>query len=114
MRRLLLGDKRVRVRDEGESPRAPLLCIHGAGGSSVAWMDVVRRLSPRRRVIAPDLPGHGQSDPWIASGTDPGTDPGHDVSLDLYRDAVGTVCATLGVKKAILVGHSMGGAIALR
>ena len=37
---------------------------HGAGSSSVLWMDLVRRLSPRRRVLAPDLPGHGQSDPW--------------------------------------------------
>ena len=101
MRRLLIGDKRVRVRDEGESSRAPLVCVHMAGGSSVAWMDVVRRVSGRRRVVAIDLPGHGQSDPW------------HDVSLDLYRDAVGTVCAELGIARAVLVGHSMGGAIAL-
>jgi len=47
-------------------------------------------------------PGHGQSDPW------------HGVSIDLYRDFIGTVCATLAVEKAVIVGHSMGGAIALR
>jgi pimeloyl-ACP methyl ester carboxylesterase len=76
--------------------------IHGAAGSSVAWMDVVRRASGRRRVIAPDLPGHGQSVLW------------DEVSLDVYRDFVGTVCATLGIAQAVLVGHSMGGAIALR
>lgn len=102
MRRLILGDKRLRVRDEGESSQCPLVLVHGAGASSVTWMDVVRRASGRRRCVAPDLPGHGQSDAW------------HDVSLDLYRDAVGTVCAKLDVPRAVLVGHSMGGAIALR
>lgn len=102
MRRLILGDKRLRLRDEGESSRCPLVFIHGAGASSVTWMDVVRRASGRRRCVAPDLPGHGQSDPW------------HDASLDVYRDAVGTVCAKLEVARAVLVGHSMGGAIALR
>lgn len=101
MRRLVLGDKRVRVRDEGEGKRAPLVCIHGAGSSSVVWMDLVRRVAPERRVIALDLPGHGQSDAW------------HETSIALYRDAVGTVCATLGVARAVLVGHSMGVAIAL-
>ena len=64
MRRLKIGDKLLRVRDEGEGKKTPLVCIHGAGGSSVIWMDTVRRLSPKRRVVAPDLPGHGQSDRW--------------------------------------------------
>jgi pimeloyl-ACP methyl ester carboxylesterase len=102
MKRLLIGDRRVRVRDEGESARPPLVLVHGAGASSVVWLDVVRRLAGRRRVIAPDLPGHGQSDPW------------HEISLDAYRDAVGTICARLGVGRAVLVGHSLGGAVALR
>jgi pimeloyl-ACP methyl ester carboxylesterase len=118
MRRLRIGDKLLRVRDEPEpapDPRrspSPLLLLHGAGSSSVIWIDVLRRivagpgpgpgLGATRRVIAPDLPGHGQSDPW------------HDKpSLDGYRDAVGTVCAKLGVPRAVLVGHSMGGAVAL-
>ncbi|MSP62941.1 MAG: alpha/beta fold hydrolase [Myxococcales bacterium] len=106
MRRLLIGDRKVRIRDEGDSARkAPVVLIHGAGGSSVAWMDVVKRLAPRRRVIAPDLPGHGQSDPWHGVSS---------VTMDLYRDFVGTLCAHLGMKRVVLVGHSMGGAIALR
>ena len=104
MRRLKIGDKLLRVRDEGEGKRTPLVCIHGAGGSSVIWMDTVRRLSPRRRVVALDLPGHGQSDRWH---------PPSEVSIAMYRDAVGTVCANLKINKAILVGHSMGGQIAL-
>jgi pimeloyl-ACP methyl ester carboxylesterase len=94
----------MRVRDEGEGKRPPLVCVHGAGSSSVVWMDVVRRLSPQRRVVAPDLPGHGQSDRWH---------PPDDVSIGMYRDAVGTVCAELKIERAILMGHSMGALIAL-
>src|SRR5258708_13965360 len=103
MRRLRIGDRVVRLRDEGEGPKPPLVCIHGAGSSSVIWMDLVRRLAPRRRVVAPDLPGHGQSDRW------------HDgeVTIEQHRDAVGTVCAELQIARAVLVGHSMGGLIAL-
>jgi pimeloyl-ACP methyl ester carboxylesterase len=67
-------------------------------------MDVVKRIAPRRRVVAPDLPGHGQSDRWH---------PPPEVSIPMYRDAVGTVCANLEIDKVVLVGHSMGGLIAL-
>jgi len=104
MRRLRVGDRNLRVRDEGESTRPPLVCVHGAGSSSVVWMEVVRRLSPQRRVVAIDLPGHGQSDRWHAPD---------DVTIAMYRDAVGTVCAQLKVERAILMGHSMGALIAL-
>src|SRR3954469_24825376 len=102
MRRLRIGvpndTRNLRVRDEGDSKKSPLVCVHGAGSSSVVWMDVVRRLSPQRRVVAPDLPGHGQSDRWHAP---------HDVRMVMYRDAVGTVCAKLEIERAILMGHSM-------
>jgi 3-oxoadipate enol-lactonase len=106
MRRLKIGDRLVRVRDEGEGKKPPLVFVHGAGSSSVVWMDAVRRLHPRRRVVAPDLPGHGQSAKWHDDRHD-------DVSVAMYRDAVGTVCATLKLDKVVLVGHSMGGQIAL-
>jgi pimeloyl-ACP methyl ester carboxylesterase len=108
MRRLRVGEppheKLLRLRDEGEGRRPPLVCIHGAGSSSVIWMDVVRRVSPARRVVAPDLPGHGQSDRWH---------PPDEVSIDMYRDAVGTVCAQSKIERAVLMGHSMGVLVAL-
>lgn len=70
--------------------------------SSVVWMDLVRRFAPGRRVVAPDLPGHGQSDRW------------HDaISIAGYAEAVGTICATLKLGRAVLIGHSMGAAVAL-
>jgi 3-oxoadipate enol-lactonase len=101
MTRLRIGDRLMRLRDEGEGQKPPVVLIHGAGSSSVVWMDAVRRIAPRRRVIAPDLPGHGQSDRW------------HDPSIQMYQEAVGTMCATLKLTRVILVGHSMGAQIAL-
>lgn len=99
----------LRVRDEPEphdqhdpSQRVPLLCLHGAGMSSVVWMDVVRRLSPQRRVVAPDLPGHGQSARGCA------------VSIDWYRDTVVALRERLGMSRVAVMGHSMGAAIALK
>lgn len=108
MRRLRIGPKILRIRDEPEpSPShagapTPLVCIHGAGMSGVVWMSLVRQIAPARRIIAPDLPGHGQSDPW------------HEQSIDLYRDAVGTMCAQLKVPRVVLIGHSLGGIVAIR
>jgi pimeloyl-ACP methyl ester carboxylesterase len=113
MRRLRVSEGLVlRVRDEGEAPpgsrRPALVCIHGAGASSVVWMDTVRRLSPRRRVMAPDLPGHGQSDLWPAHGEGPLS------TVHRYRDAVGTACALAGIQeRVVLMGHSLGGLVAL-
>jgi pimeloyl-ACP methyl ester carboxylesterase len=104
MRRLRIGDRILRVRDEGEGPKPPLVCIHGAGSSSVMFMEVVRRVSSRRRVVAIDLPGHGQSDRWHAPS---------EITIDMYRDAVGTMCASLKIERAVLLGHSMGGLVAL-
>ena len=112
MRRLRIGDKTLRVRDEPEpapDPKpgpVPLVCVHGAGMSSVVWMDAVRRLAPARRVIALDLPGHGQSDGWPLAN-------GNTSSIQTYRDAVGAVWQHLGLGRVVLVGHSMGGAVAL-
>ena len=108
MRRLRIGDKTLRVRDEPEPAPdpargpVPLVCLHGAGMSSVVWMDVVRRLAPARRVTAPDLPGHGQSASW----------PGGSL-IETYREAVGAVCQHLQLGRVVLVGHSLGGAVAL-
>jgi pimeloyl-ACP methyl ester carboxylesterase len=94
----------LRIRDEGEGAKTPICFVHGAGSSSVVWMDAVRRIAPRRRVIAIDLPGHGQSDRWH---------PPSEVSIAMYRDAVGTLCAELKIPKIIVAGHSMGGLVAL-
>lgn len=78
--------------------RPPLLLIHGAGGTHMHWPAALRRLAGWN-VYAPDLPGHGKS-----SG------PGR-ASIAAYRDVVYAFCQTLELRRVVLAGHSMGGAI---
>ncbi len=89
-------------RDEGEGP--PLLLLHGVGGTHTIWNDVIPALSPRFRVLAPDLRGHGRSVmPREA------TVGFADLKADLFR-----LLAAKGVDRAYLVGLSAGALLALR
>ena len=80
--------------------RPPVVLVHGAGGTHRHWLYQVRDL-PGARSYALDLPGHGRS-----SG------PGRD-SIPAYADWLIAFLDTAGLERAILVGHSMGGAICL-
>ncbi len=73
--------------------------IHGAGGSHQPWLYQVRTLS-RCTTYAPDLPGHGRSE-----------GPGRE-SIAAYGDWLVAFLDAVGLKQGVLVGHSMGGAIA--
>lgn len=81
---------------------APILLIHGWGGSGSYWQDTARRLSATTRVIVPDLPGTGRSQPVK--------------SAQNMFDQVATlkfVVEELGLEKVQIVGHSMGAAMTL-
>lgn len=78
----------------------PLILLHGAGGNLMHWPGELRRL-PNRTVYALDLPGHGHS----------GGEGRQDIAA--YADAVRRFCEALELSGTVLVGHSMGGAIAL-
>ncbi len=80
--------------------RPAVLLIHGAGGHSLSWPPQIRRLHGQR-VYALDLPAHGRSD---GIGRQRIEDYSNDV-LELLDE--------LRILRAVLVGHSMGGAIAL-
>lgn len=81
------------------SPYPPIVLVHGAGGSHLDWPGELRRL-PAANLISIDLPGHGKS---------PG--PGRNKVADYAADIVALLDA-LQWPKAIITGHSMGGAIA--
>jgi pimeloyl-ACP methyl ester carboxylesterase len=94
---------KIRYREWGADHTGdPIVLVHGAAAGSATFLDLGRRLGARHRTIALDLPGHGQS-PKVSQP----------ISIEAYRDLVGWLCAQLGLSHAILVGHSMGGAIAL-
>ncbi|WP_309669370.1 alpha/beta hydrolase [Gemmatimonas sp.] len=80
----------------------PIVLIHGAFTSSHLWQDVLPRLPKGHRVLVLDLLGHGRSDP---PGTHPMTVAGHATRVAALLDV-------LGVRRASLVGHGMGAAIA--
>jgi pimeloyl-ACP methyl ester carboxylesterase len=80
-------------------PGPPIVFIHGAGGTHQHWLYQVRDL-PRSPTYALDLPGHGRS-----------KGPGRDRVPD-YGDWLLAFLDAAGLERAVLVGHSMGGAIA--
>jgi len=82
-----------------EEEKLPVILLHGAGGSHLSWPAEVRRL-PGFSVYALDLPGHGKS-----GGRGRG-------SVADYVEVVRGFLEALGVERAIITGHSMGGAIA--
>jgi pimeloyl-ACP methyl ester carboxylesterase len=97
---ILVNGSAIAFSDTGSGPAAILL--HSSAGSRAQWRALTETLSGRRRVIAPDLRGYGES------GARPG-DP------DLADEAavVGALAARAG-GRIDLVGHSYGGAVALR
>lgn len=78
----------------------PVILIHGAGGSHLSWPATVRRMHGQR-VLAVDLPGHGRSNGLGRN------------SICEYVQSILELMDGIGIYKAILVGHSMGGGIAL-
>jgi pimeloyl-ACP methyl ester carboxylesterase len=77
-----------------------LVLIHGAGGDRYHWSPGLRRL-PGERVLAIDLPGHGES-----GGTG-------ERSIEGYRTQVESWMERIGLEQVVVAGHSMGGAISL-
>ena len=89
--------------DEPDRIAPTLLLVHGLFVSSASWEDVIPGLAARYRVVAPDLPGQGESDIW----------KNKTVSFSRYASFINTFCEKLGIKSAVIVGHSMGGGIAI-
>lgn len=83
-----------------DQDRTPLVLVHGAGGDHLHWPVQIRRLSGYR-VYALDLPGHGKS-------------RGHGLQdVGDYAQVVISWLNEMGIPKVIMIGHSMGSAIAL-
>ncbi|MBJ8345042.1 alpha/beta fold hydrolase [Antrihabitans sp. YC2-6] len=80
-----------------------VLLIHGIGDSSAAWIDLIPHLAEKYTVIAPDLLGHGRSDK-----------PRADYSVAAYANGMHDLLAVLGIDTATIVGHSLGGAVAMQ
>lgn len=95
-----LDGARIHYRSYGKGKDA-LVLIHGWGSNLTFWRDQIPEFAKRNRVIALDLPGHGESDkPQIA------------YSMDLFANAIDAVLRDAKVERAVVVGHSMGTPVA--
>ena len=92
------------VRRTGEADVEPVLFVHGLGGESLDWADVVELLAGHVDAYALDLPGFGESPP--ASD--------RDFSIDGHARAVVAAIHAIGRGRVHLVGNSLGGAVATR
>ncbi|MEI8147198.1 MAG: alpha/beta fold hydrolase BchO [Alphaproteobacteria bacterium] len=90
------------VQEMGQGPL--MLLIHGTGGATHSWRDMLPLLAARFHVVAPDLPGHG-----FTSAI-----PDSQMSLPGLARAVGSLMRSGELSPAIIIGHSAGAAIAIR
>ena len=95
-----LHGHQVVYRVAGQGP--PLVLVHGMVNSSRHWRAVAERLADRYTVIAPDLVGHGDS-----------ATPRGDYSLGAHATVIRDLLSALGIERASVVGHSLGGGIAM-
>ena len=102
LREVAIHGQRIAYRVAGDDGPT-LLCIHGITQDSTTWERVGRRLAGVARVIAVDLPGHGDSE-----------NPPGDHSLGAYASTCRDLLFALDQTSATVVGHSLGGGVALQ
>src|SRR6201992_3825864 len=98
---ITLHGHRVSYQRAGWGPLVVL--VHGIAGSSDTWNDVIESLAEHYTVVAPDLLGHGAS-----------AKPRGDYSLGAYASGIRDLLIALDIPAATVVGHSLGGGIAMQ
>ncbi len=95
---------RASYRTAGQDDGRPvLLLVHGLAGDAGTWGAVLEKLGEWAYVVAPDLPGHGGAEP-----------AGGDCSIPGYAAYLRDLLRLLGIGRASVVGHSLGGGVAMQ
>jgi pyruvate dehydrogenase E2 component (dihydrolipoamide acetyltransferase) len=102
-RKIQAGGRTIRYLAQGDHEGRPVVFIHGFGGDLNNWLFTQPALAADHKTIAIDLPGHGESTKDVGAA-DPET----------LAQAVVDFLDALDIPKAHLVGHSLGGAVALQ
>jgi magnesium chelatase accessory protein len=92
------------VQEFGAADAPVVLLLHGTGAATHSWAGLAPRLAEHFRVVAPDLPGHGFTDPL----------PAGRLSLPGMAAAIRDLLRTLDLSPDLVVGHSAGAAILVR
>lgn len=99
-----LAYREAGAESEGATePKPTVLLIHGMAGSSTTWREMIPRLESRFHVIAPDLPGHGESSLDF-----------DDYSLGAMASALRDLLVVKGVTRCTVVGQSLGGGVTMQ
>jgi pimeloyl-ACP methyl ester carboxylesterase len=98
---IALHGRRAVYRIAGSGP--PVVLIHGMLNSSSHWQSVALELARDHTVLAPDLIGHGDS-----------AAPRGDYSLGAHAASIRDLMAAIGIERATIVGHSLGGGVAMQ
>jgi pimeloyl-ACP methyl ester carboxylesterase len=98
-----LQEMQIRGLEWGSKQESLCVLLHGLGDAACVWQDFGSRIADRYRTVAIDLPGHGESD-WHATGA---------YTTDILVRAVTASIELLEPKELILVGHSLGGELAI-
>ncbi len=101
LKNLTLNGARIAYEERGKG--TPVVLLHGWNATSKQWLHNLKALAQRHRVIAPDLPGHGDSEEGDLS-----------CDLDGMADFLESFGKALRLAPFHLVGHSLGGCVALR
>jgi pimeloyl-ACP methyl ester carboxylesterase len=99
----LVRDGVALAYEEAGSGTPPLLLVHGWLCDRTYLAPQLEHFRRRHRVVAVDLRGHGESDK-----------PGQEYTMAGLADDLAWLCGQLGVEKPVVVGHSMGGVVALQ
>jgi pimeloyl-ACP methyl ester carboxylesterase len=98
----VVAGRRLHYVEAGGGERCFVL-VHGMGGRWQHWLETIPALAEHGRVLAVDLPGFGRSEP-----------PAVRASLNGFADAAAELARRAGAERVVLIGHSMGGPIAIR
>jgi pimeloyl-ACP methyl ester carboxylesterase len=99
----VIGPAGVLAVDDGGRGGLPVVFVHSAAGNSTHWAAQLQHLRSSRRAVALDLRGHGRSE----------TPKNGDYMIAALAGDIGAVVDSLGLERFVLVGHSMGGGVAL-
>jgi pimeloyl-ACP methyl ester carboxylesterase len=100
--KIIINGLEANVKKKGDGN--PLLILHGWGGSSDSWVEMINLLAEKGyRIICPDFPGFGKSRP-----------PFNPWTIDDYVNWTISLINLLGLRDFVLVGHSFGGRISIR
>lgn len=100
LKNIYIDERKIRVSDTGEG--TTLVFLHGYLESLEIWDSFLKYFEEEFRVIAIDIPGHGESDVFSGIHT-----------MELMADTINLVLENLGIDKCFMFGHSMGGYITM-